>query len=428
MVTEVLGAVLDQQSGILERVEEAHQILVGVVLAGGGLEDLCQRLAGFLGGAAMVTSSDGRVIAQAGSDADLGAALALDCFDRTGRLITEHEPVGIRPSQGAQARRAMVRIVAGNLNHGLLAAFVGDRALTADDVHLLERAATVAALAITKEQAVSAVESKYRAEFLRDALAGRAGAPAEAVAHAASLGWDIDRRLVVVVAETDEDDAHSSRPPEEVGVLQERFARAWNQAMAVRDPRAPVMGFSQEVVALCGVPEGADTESIMRTVTEIVRVISGIGGGGRRTFSTGVSRPVESVADLPQAYEEALSAVSVGRQLHGDSAVTHFDGLGVFRLLALIPDSADLRRFVDEALGPLSTDDTAEHADLRRTLSILIDTNMNVAETARQLFFHYNTLRYRIVKLEKMLGPFTTDPQLRLKLALALKVHQMRGI
>jgi purine catabolism regulator len=248
------------------------------------------------------------------------------------------------------------------------------------------------------------------------------------VAHAAALGWDIDRRLVVVVAETDEDDAHSSRSPEEVGVLQERFARAWNQAMAVRDPRAPVMGFSQEVVALCAVPDGADTESIMRTVTEIVRVISGIGGGGRRTFSTGVSRPVESVADLPQAYEEALSAVSVGRQLHGDSAVTHFDGLGVFRLLALIPDTADLRRFVDEALGPLSTDDSAENADLRRTLSILIDTNMNVAETARQLFFHYNTLRYRIVKLEKMLGPFTTDPQLRLKLALALKVHQMRGI
>ncbi len=166
----------------------------------------------------------------------------------------------------------------------------------------------------------------------------------------------------------------------------------------------------------------------MRTVTEVVRVVRGVGGGGRRTFSTGVSRPIDSVSDLPQAYGEALSAVSVGRQLHGDSAVTHFDQLGIFRLLALIPDGADLRRFVDEALGDLARDDVAENADLRRTLSILIDTNMNVAETARLMFFHYNTLRYRIAKLEKMLGPFTSDPQLRLKLALALKVHQMRGI
>lgn len=428
VVTEVLGAVLDQQSGILARVDEAHQILVGIVLAGGGLQDLCERLAGFLGGATMVTTTDGRVLARAGAEADLESALALDCFDRTGRLVTEREPVGIRDPRRDDAGRALVRIVAGQLDHGLLAAFVMDRTLTADDVHLLERAATVAALAITKEQAVSAVEGKYRAEFLRDALSGRAGSPADAVAHAVALGWDVDRRLVVVVAETDEDDTQTTRSPEEVSSLQQRFARAWSQAMAVRDPKAPVVGFSQEVVALHAVPADADTDAVMRAVGEVVRVVRGDGGGGRRTFSTGVSRPIDSLAGLPAAYEEALSAVSVGRQLHGASALTHFDGLGVFRLLSLIPDSADLRRFVEESLGPLAHDDVAEHADLRTTLSVLIDTNMNVAETARLLFFHYNTLRYRIAKLEKMLGPFTSDPELRLKLALALKVHQMRGI
>jgi purine catabolism regulator len=321
-----------------------------------------------------------------------------------------------------------VRIVAGSLDHGLLVAFCSHRALGPDDVRLLERAATVAALAVTKEQAVAAVESKYRAEFLRDALAGRAGSPEEAAAHARSLGWDIERPMVVVVAETDEDDERTTRSPEEVRSLQQRFARAWTHAVAVRDPHAPVMGFSQEVVALLGVTDANDTEQAMRAVNDVARVVRGDGGGGRRTFSTGVSRAIRSVAELPQAYEEALSAVAVGRQMHGDGALTHFDGLGIYRLLALIPDSAHLRRFVEESLGELATDDAPENADLRRTLSILIDTNMNVAETARLLFFHYNTLRYRIVKLEKMLGPFTTDPQLRLTLALALKVHQMRGI
>ncbi len=163
--------------------------------------------------------------------------MALDCFDRTGRLIVEEEPVGVRAAGPVKSERTMVRIVAGTSDHGLLAVFTPGRVLTTTDVHGLERAAAVAALAITKEQAVSAVEGKYRAEFLRDTLVGRGGASEEAIAHAASLGWNLDRRMVVVVAETDEDDAHTSRDGDELRSLQERFVRGLGAGRA--NPRSP---------------------------------------------------------------------------------------------------------------------------------------------------------------------------------------------
>ena len=478
LVNEYISRVHGEQAQLLARADEVHRALVHVVLTGGDLADLCEQLVGLLDGAAVVTTTDGRVLASAGASEELAAATAQPCFDRTGRFVIEHEPVGVRdrggpgPQNGPDDswfRRAMVRIVAGTADHGRLVAFSSTRTLTADDVHLLERAATVAALAVTKQQAVATVESKYRAEFIRDALAGRAGDADRTAAHAESLGWDLSRPMVVVVAEIDTDDEAAGLSRDEVRVVQDRFARAWSQAVRVRDDRAPCVGFSREVVAILpagpaagpatagsgrsgtgrsstaksgtgksgtgrsgsgepGRSGSASGEATMRAVREIVRIVRGDGGGGRRSFTTGVSRPITSAADLPSAYDEALKAVSVGRQMHGEGALTHFDGLGIFRLLALVPDSADLRRFVSEALGDLATDASRENADLRHTLTVLLDTNLNVAETARILHFHYNTLRYRVAKLEKMLGPFTSDPAQRLTLALALKVIQMRGL
>jgi purine catabolism regulator len=185
-----------------------------------------------------------------------------------------------------------------------------------------------------------------------------------------------------------------------------------------------VAGFNREVVAVLGVPPKG---SVDRLVRDLVREVSGDGGGGRRSFSTGVSRIASSPAQIAAAYEQARTAVRVGRRMQGPAAVAHFDGLGVFRLLSLVEDQAELRAFADEVLGELARTDDDEIADLRRTLHVLLECNLNVAETARALHFHYNTLRYRIAKLERLLGPFTRDPDLRLSLQLALQVLQMRG-
>ena len=134
------------------------------------------------------------------------------------------------------------------------------------------------------------------------------------------------------------------------------------------------------------------------------------------------------VAHVATAYDQATKAVQIGRRIHGQGTVIRFDSLGVFRLLSLIDDAEELRSFALESLGPLLRLDPAERDDLLRTLEALVECNLNVARAARRLYFHYNTLRYRITKLERLLGPFTADPDLCLQIGLALQIIRIREV
>ena len=118
--------------------------------------------------------------------------------------------------------------------------------------------------------------------------------------------------------------------------------------------------------------------------------------------------------------------MEVGRRVRGTGSTTWFDQLGLHRLLALVPDPAELAAYASDVLGPLA-ERTPEAADLRETLQVLLDTNFNVAEAARAQFFHYNTMRYRVGKLQRLLGPVASDPHLRLDVAVALRALEITG-
>jgi purine catabolism regulator len=424
VLSEVYTRLVDRQAAALEVADRMHRALTAIVLEGGDLPQIAQEFAALFETAVLVCTPDGRVQTVAGQPADTAALMALPLFDPTGRFRTERLRDGLQPApDGMSGQLAVAPVVAGGTGHGLIAAYSRRGGLEAATLQALERAATVAALAITKQLAVAAVESKFRGDFLRDALSGNAGTPGQVIAHCAQLGWDVDRPLAVLVAQLDEPVAPPAPPRVAVRTPLDRLTAAWQQVVRAADPAAPVVGFSHEVVALIPATSG----DVTALVAGLVSLVTGDRGGGRRSFSAGVSRVIESVAGLPQAYDEARKALLVGRRTRGPGTVAHFGALGVHRLLSLVSDAGELRSFAAEVLGPLAGD-RAEAADLRRTLQALLDANCNVAGAARALHFHYNTLRYRIGKLEAMIGPFTTDPHLRLDAALALRVLEMKGL
>lgn len=422
----------DEASAALARVDALHTGLTSIVLEGGNLDGIAAEVARVLDLGVLVTSTDGRERASALTTGLREQLAAHGLLDPTGRLIVERIGTHAAPVGSGEVRS--LRVAAGGADLARLVCVRASGVISPDDVHALERAAAVAALLITREQAVMAVENKYQGDFLRDLFLRRAGGlandPAYVAEHADTFGWDLQRPVVVVAAEID---PPAPEEPVPTGLSrrqwQERFSAAWRQVSATLGDGIPSVDFSSEVVTLLPLgdaPDGQGADAIpgRDVVGRAVSAVAGDKGGGRRPFSVGVSRPATSLEDLPGAYAQARRAVEVGRRVNGGGSTTYFDELGLHRLIALIPDSSELSAFASDVLGPLA-EPTPEAADLRATLQVLLDTNFNVAEAARLQFFHYNTMRYRVSKLERLLGPLSTDPHLRLDVAVALRVLEI---
>ena len=413
----------DRAAIALARVDALHTGLTQIVLEGGNLDGIAAEVARVLELGVLFSSTDGRQRAAALTDSDRELLERHGLLDPTGRQrierIGDTAPVGEGEVRG-------LRVAAGGTDLARLVCLRADGPVSSDDVHALERAAAVAALLITREEAVTAVENKYQGDFLRDLLLRRTGDGEYVAEHADTFGWDLRRPVVVVAAEIDPS-GPDGQPPARAQrrQWQERFSAAWRQVSRTIDPSIPCVDFTSEVITLLPVAEG-DSEPVAGhgVVRRAVTAVTGDKGGGRRPFSVGVSRVAHSLDELPEAYAQARRAVEVGRRVSGGGSTTFFDQLGLHRLIALVPDTGELRAFTRDVLGPLA-EPTTEAADLRETLQVLLDTNFNVAEAARLQFFHYNTMRYRVGKLERMLGPVASDQNLRLDVAVALKVLEV---
>ena len=424
ILSQALTDIINRQSVVLERAEEIHRVFIRIVLDGGGLPEITEKLSQLIEGAVLVLADDGRVLASARLAEAAGLLANAGIFGEDGRIVVGEAPdPGTRVLASGGVRLALAPVLAGSMRHGRILAVEGERPLQHDALIALEHAATVIALDAAKKLAVAAVERKFQSDFLHELLGGRVQQVEEVLSRSRSLGWHLDRPLVVVVAELER------APGAELSDLEDqrlhaRLTDAWTSAVHDCDPGAAVAGFATEFVAIVGVPDHRD----LAEAAAPARSISAGLARHRQILSLGVSRPVTTPIGLATAYHQATKAMQIGRRIHGPGTITHFDSLGVFRLLSLIDDDDELRSFAIDSLGPLLRLDAAERDDLLRTLEALVECNLNVARAARRLYFHYNTLRYRITKLERLLGPFTTDPNRCLQIGLALQILRIREV
>ena len=147
------------------------------------------------------------------------------------------------------------------------------------------------------------------------------------------------------------------------------------------------------------------------------RVLASSGGG-----HAAVSEPT-GVSDLPTAMAEAQRLSSTISE-SSPAVVTRADvrGTGLLNYL----DTPAVQGFVDALLAPLQEASESTPIDLMHTLRVFLAADCSWADASTRLDIHRHTLRYRIRKIEELLGRKLSDTSTRAELWVALQLIDTR--
>ncbi|WP_327343329.1 PucR family transcriptional regulator [Streptomyces europaeiscabiei] len=137
----------------------------------------------------------------------------------------------------------------------------------------------------------------------------------------------------------------------------------------------------------------------------------------------GLSAPAGPIA-AAAAYKQAEQALSVARR-RGRCLVEH-EELAAGSVLPLLGDDA-VRAFADSLLRPLREHDATGRGDLVASLRAWLSRHGQWDAAAADLGVHRHTLRYRMRRVEEIVGRSLDDPDARMELWLALKATAAAG-
>lgn len=136
-----------------------------------------------------------------------------------------------------------------------------------------------------------------------------------------------------------------------------------------------------------------------------------------------VSRPFTDAGERPVQEAAARATLEVAERLPEAPPVARADRLPAYRLLAALGNLPDDRIQAATLLDPLLDGRPASVRERLATLRAVLDHGA-AGDAASTLGIHRNTLAYRVRNLEARTGWDLADPELRLALAVAVRIVQ----
>nr|WP_300003350.1 PucR family transcriptional regulator [Tissierella sp.] len=427
----VFKEIFNKQASLLERLERVHERLMHSMLRGSGLENIIKILQENIKNPVVLSLIlSGETFKQVGEksqdfeenfDQEVKSFYENRNTQSKLRQLTEDEVL----IKGRYIKRMIMPIILRNQVYGHLFFWGTETPLGGFDLSIIESVSTTIALFILQQLSLKEVEIRYSSEYFEDLISLDASRKKKALDRAKFFNLNNDDYYIVEVlsfkGETDDEELE-----DDLNYMQE-FSNPMVNSIETLMERSNLKG----IVSTKG--HGIQILLNFKNKDQVNDILDEFNGKLLEIIlkrkkdidlKIGVGRLYKELTNVEKSFQDAIRAVRIGKVISAKNII-YYDELGIFKILSQDFLNYELEDFYNTTLKVLVEYDDKKSTELVPTLSCFFKNSGNLTRISEELFTHYNTVLYRIKRIEEITGVNLNDPSERLNLEIAIKIKEL---
>lgn len=292
---------------------------------------------------------------------------------------------------------------------------------------LLVFAAGIFCVQLAQDKKVAGIERRLKGNFVEDLIFMHYSDPESILNRARSLDYNVSAVHRVLVAEIEnyqqvlhhfggDQAAAANYKTELVQTIQNCIDKA-HKGMVINSKETFVLLVQEKL-------SGSDI-SDFKVLSE--EIIADAALQFKANIFMGIGSRTTELSDFSKSYMEAKKALEIGEYMITEGQVRSFEQFKVHALFLSTLKPVELYNYARDQLEALLAYDDKHHTDFLKTLQEFLYLRNNVEGTAKSLNMSVSGLKYRLHKIEKIIGLDLKDYKVSFDLQLALVIMQLFG-
>ena len=423
----ILKEIFDKQSKVIRKVEAIHNDMMELLLKGGSILDVTKDLSEKVGNNIIIKDYyfDDVICASVDTDICLKREAEIDAYFKKHSITTKNtRTTKYKMTLENQERDVYaIPIIARNTVYGNIFLANCNSEIRLTDIQVLESASSIIALELLKKISIQEIENKYKVEFFDDLISSDKIRKSKAIERSNYYKFDKDADYCTFTISVGDGGVDSleivNRDISKVMYLVDSFCISKELVFLVANRKAQI-----NVVFMLKDRKNPldEVRALSQQIEEMIlhKMIN-------LKFIIGIGRVYPGIDNMYKSLKDSQKAVMASEN-YISSRIIEFDSLGIYKIFCH-PDLKDeLIDFYTKTLETLVKYDNKKDTELVKTLKVYYEANGNLKKMSEKLFTHYNTVLYRVNRIQEITGFSLDDEQQRYGLQTAIKIMEMYGI